>query len=310
MSMRSVPLTACVALAVMWVTTAAGAAPKRPAPAGADPVKEACARAFDEGQEARDASHFASAREAFRRCADPTCPALVRLDCSKGLASLEERSPTLVFGARDASGSDVLDARVEIDDVVVAERLDGRPVSVDPGPHTVRFRGKSGEVAVQRIVVRPGEKDRPILVSLAGSAQPSGPPPGPLPGASLPPGVGSVPQETRESSRAGLAIAGLTLGGVAVATFAGGLALGLVAAHDVHGLEAEPCAATQTCSASAVEAVRTKLAVSDVLIGVSAVSAGVSVTLLIVRATRRAPPVGLEIGPRPGGAQAGLHVLF
>jgi hypothetical protein len=271
------------------VAPASHAAP----PPSPDPVKEACVRASDEGQEARDATRYERARELFRACAATTCPAAVRIDCSNWLGALEERSPTLVLGARDASGADVLDARVEIDGAVVAERLDGRPIRVDPGPHLLRFHARSGQVVEQSMIVRAGEKDRLVVVRLI-APSPAGPE-APAP----------------KVSGSGLAVAGFVVGGTSVALFAAGLTVGLIAQHDLHGIEAQPCAATATCSASAVDAVKTKLVASDILIGASAVGGALAATFLIVHYAGKAPTsVGVYAVPGAGRAEAGLRITY
>src|SRR5262249_17034964 len=68
--------------------------------------------------------------------------------------------PSLVFAARDARGSDIFDVGVVLDGKRLVERLDGRPVEVDPGQHVVRFEAKDYEAVEQRVLVREGEKAR------------------------------------------------------------------------------------------------------------------------------------------------------
>ena len=49
-------------------------------------------------------------------------------------------SRSVSLAARDASGNDLPDTTVYIDDMLVATRLDdGKPHDVDPGKHVIRF---------------------------------------------------------------------------------------------------------------------------------------------------------------------------
>ena len=53
--------------------------------------------------------------------------------------------------ARDAKGEDLTEVRLTIDGETVAERLDGRALTLDPGTHTFRFnfvRSGSGAATI------------------------------------------------------------------------------------------------------------------------------------------------------------------
>jgi hypothetical protein len=84
---------------------------------------------------------------------------MLRDDCSKGLREVDEALPTLVLSAT-VDGHDATDATVLLDGERLASGVDGRAVSVDPGPHVARFeRPGSGYVEV-KVVAREGEKNR------------------------------------------------------------------------------------------------------------------------------------------------------
>lgn len=146
-----------------------------PALARADAV-QACFDAAVDGQKQRDAGKLLAARERFIACAKG-CPDEVQKDCAKWLGDLEQTLPTVVFGARDDKGRDLLDVRVSVDGAAVADTSHGKPVPLDPGAHSVRFE-RDGAAPIDRmLVVRVGEKNRSVVVEFVGpkAAAPSVP---------------------------------------------------------------------------------------------------------------------------------------
>jgi len=158
---RRWPALLCAAVSSAW-----------PAAARAD--LRACLDGADEGQKLRDSGAYLEARERFIACAADECPGEVRKGCIGWLGELDKLIPTVVFGAR-AHDKEVSDVRVTIDGVVAAERIDGKPVALDPGEHHFRFE-RAGDAEVdQTAVLMAGEKERPITVRF-GTELPSLPP--------------------------------------------------------------------------------------------------------------------------------------
>jgi hypothetical protein len=87
-----------------------------PAPARADTTKAQCIEANTKGQDLRRDGKLSMARDQFRVCADPSCPTIVRVDCTKRLDELEGAQPTIIFDARDGSGHDLSAVAVTVDD--------------------------------------------------------------------------------------------------------------------------------------------------------------------------------------------------
>jgi hypothetical protein len=144
-----------------------------PAAASAQTTDAACAQAFETGQELAQAGRLVESRRRLLTCAAPACPDFIRTPCVGALDKTEADLPSLVVVARDGGGQDVARARVKIDGVVVAERLDGAAVAVDPGEHEVAVE-TSGASIRRRVVVRRGERNRRVEIVLSGGA---GPPP-------------------------------------------------------------------------------------------------------------------------------------
>jgi hypothetical protein len=93
--------------------------------ARADVPKAECIAANTAAQDARRDMKFSSAREQLRKCADPSCPSIVRDDCTKRLDEIERVQPTVIFSVVDAAGSDVVDVKVSVDGKVIADKLVG-----------------------------------------------------------------------------------------------------------------------------------------------------------------------------------------
>jgi hypothetical protein len=90
------------------------------------------------------------------------------------LADVEKLTPTVVFGAR-AHGSEVTDVRVSVDGELVAARIDGKPIALDPGEHRFRFE-RAGETPVEQTsVVLAGEKERLVDVRFGPEPVPTAP---------------------------------------------------------------------------------------------------------------------------------------
>jgi hypothetical protein len=137
--------------------------------ASAAPSQKAqCIAAAEATQELRDKKQLVEARAQALRCTLDACPAVVRHECVVWLREIEEATPSLVFRARDESGQDLIETRVLLDGKVIAEKLDGSPVRLDPGEHSVRFEphDASRPAVDQKVLVPVGEKNRVVTVQL------------------------------------------------------------------------------------------------------------------------------------------------
>jgi hypothetical protein len=113
------------------------------------------------------------------RCSAEGCPKVVQHDCVQWLAEVTSALPSIVLGARDADGNDVLELRVLSDGRLLAEKLDGKALFINPGPHVLRFEPVNRAPFEQTVIVRTGEKNRIVNVTLprtpgeTGSAAPT-----------------------------------------------------------------------------------------------------------------------------------------
>ncbi len=194
-----------------------------------DATKQACVAAADRGQALRNGGQYLAARDEFARCSDERCPTLVREQCTAWLRQAVESTPTVVFAATDETGRDLAQVTVTAEGRPMADRLDGRPVELDPGRHELRFEAPDREAVVLDVVLRAGDRNRALRAVLperhAGSGKREPPPWRPEP--ALPPGLAqAAPPAT------GRTIVSATLLAAAAASGAAGLILAIVSRSD------------------------------------------------------------------------------
>jgi hypothetical protein len=197
--------------------------------ATADMTKDQCIDANTQGQSLRRDGKFADARAQLQRCGDPTCPAMLRDDCTRRLDELEREQPTVVFDAKDGAGHDLVAVKVTVDGHPLADTLEGKAFRVDPGAHSFTFATADQPPVTQTFVIKEGDKERRerIVIGTAPS-----PPPVPAP-AAQPTTGGALPSTPPESpSPSGLGtqrILGLGLGAAGVVGIGLGSVFGLLA---------------------------------------------------------------------------------
>jgi hypothetical protein len=133
-------------------------------PASSSPDKLACIAADTDGQASRLKGEFRSARARFAMCASPACPKIVRDDCFDRIVELAKAQPEVVFEATNGNGQFLHMVSVFVDDQLVAERLDGRAIKVDPGEHRFTFRALGRLDAELRLSVPEGARTRRAVV--------------------------------------------------------------------------------------------------------------------------------------------------
>jgi hypothetical protein len=150
-------------------------------PASADdkaPNKIQCIAADTDGQSLRLEGKLHAARERLAVCASASCPAIVREDCVQRIDDITRAMPTVLFHATNGNGHPVTDVRVIMDGTVLAERLDGQPLAIDPGDHVFTFQAVGREDAEMRISISEGDKERHgvVLRALSGDVTGGAPP--------------------------------------------------------------------------------------------------------------------------------------
>ena len=229
--------------------------------------REQCATAADQAQQLRDEGKYRRAREQLLICARDVCPAPIKRDCLEWLTQVESTGPTVVFGAKEGT-KDLSDVKVSVDGAAVTDHLDGKPVQMDLGKHTVKFEYQ-GQTKEEEVIVGAGQKNRNVSVTFgAAAAAPVAPTPPP-------------PHES-----GGSLVPVFVLGGVGVVALGSFAIFGLGGKSDVSDLQA----CKPHCAQSDVDSARKKLIIADISLGIGIVALGVATYLLVTR-----PKVDAEV---------------
>jgi hypothetical protein len=212
--------------------------------AAADVSKDKCVDSNTAAQSLRRRGRFAEVRAVLQVCGDPSCPSIVVNDCVERLDELNRAQPTVILDVKDAAGSDVGDVKLTVDGVVVASRLGGGAIEIDPGEHTFLFESPGRRPLTRTFVLREGQKNRLehiVLPSLPAAEPPAADSPSPS--------ADAAPDAPPQEAHAGLserriwALVGAGLGAASVAT---GVVLGLDAASD-SSAQKRDCGSAANC---------------------------------------------------------------
>jgi hypothetical protein len=281
------------------------------------PTKLECNDAHTKAQPLRRAGQLRAARRELRTCAAPACPTLIRDECAQWLDEVGRAIPTLVLEASDQDGNDRSDVRVTLDGQVLAERLDGNAIEIDPGEHDLVFESQGVAPVTRHVVVVLGEKDRHERVTLEvpRTAAVPPPPPPPLPPPVEPPAPAAGPPPTAppvqppsppartESGSAALCTLGFGTAGVGLVV---GSIAGIVSFVQVASIKSQcdgnSCPHSQASSASSAATVGN-------VANVAFVAAGAGVLLGVLTIPRSSSPsatagvVRFAVGPGSLSAQ-------
>ncbi len=277
---------------------AALALPSAPAEAqtrDAASTKLACMEASDKAQQLRLAGKLIAARDTLHLCVQDACPAVVREACSQWLGEVTASLPSIVIGARDGDGKDLLDVKVSIDGRLVAEHLQGLALPIDPGRHSMHYEKSDGAVVDEAVLIGEGSKNRAITVTFPGKVLP----------APVAPPVAAPPHAGASGPSAANTITGAVLTVIGAAALGTALYLDLAATSDINALRTDPCAKTSTCSSSRVSGDQLDYDLAGVGLGVGVVALGVATYVFIARpfGTKggKEPPAAFRVVPSPHG---------
>ena len=130
--------------------------------------KQVCAEAYTTAQVKRDAARLMEARGALRTCSRPVCPAFIAKDCTEWLVEVEARMPSIVLSAKEGD-TERFDTTVSMDGVLLAGKLDGKAIEVDPGIHTFVFTLPTASSLEVKMAVKEGQKAQSVVAAFPGS---------------------------------------------------------------------------------------------------------------------------------------------
>jgi len=252
---------------------------------------DTCMSAPVQGQQLQRAGKLLAARDRFTACARKNCPAEIVQDCTQWAQQVASALPSVVLAARDAAGNDLTDVRVAIDGQPDAG-MTARAVELDPGKHRFFFRRQGSPDVEVDVLLREGEKDRPVGATFGVPAEP--PPPAP------------AAEEPRDASSRPVSVAAWIAGGIGALGFVGFGAFGAIGVSD---RSASGC--DTGCAPSPKNRVDTELRVADISLAVGVVGLGVATLLFLTRpSVTESPAVVLDVRPAPGGGVATLGGPF
>ncbi len=250
--------------------------------ARADDTVQACIDASTQGQTLRQQGHLLSARDQMITCASDGCPKVVRSHCARWLGELDDRIPSIIVRAQDATGTDIVDAHVLIDGKAV--KVDGRALPLDPGEHVVSL-DSDGLHKEERVILIEGEASRLVELRLAPAAPASKPV--------------EIAPATSASTR--VPTAAWILGGVGLVALGGATYFGFAAKGQLDDLNTS---CTPHCADSQTQTGRHDALAFDLLVGVGGVAIGAALVWAL------AFPTNVEIEPVSRGALASWTLRY
>ncbi|CAN5420734.1 hypothetical protein BH09MYX1_BH09MYX1_66820 [soil metagenome] len=253
--------------------------------------KSACIDAAESSQKMRKAGQLTEARIELLKCTRDACPKVVRDDCTSWIAEVDKETPSIIVRAKSPKDED-LDGAVWIDGRMLKGTLDGTPLPLDPGPHTVKVAPSDGSYAEgeTKVIVAVGEKNRIVALALHGV------------------GTTTIPIGADEVKRPGKSTRwiGWTLGGVGLASLATFAILEVLAQSDYSEMKDSACGKATTCGSDVLDPIRSKFVAGGILLGIGGALVVTSVIWII--ADRPAPTTALRFGVSPTAGGAGLSL--
>jgi len=263
------------------------------APALADEKTQECGQAFETAQQDRLKGNYRAARDAARTCSDAQCPAAIINECVKLFEVVQSEIPTVIFSARDRDGKELVDVRVDVDGIRAAERLEGRPIEVDPGPHQFRFESPPLPPLEVTQTIRVGDQRR-LVEAILGEPRPAATEP-----------VPATAQPAPAEEKAKVPVATYLLAGVGVVALGTFGLLQLSGSNDYSRLE-DTC--SPRCNPEDVDSARFKYQLSYAALGLGvAALGGAAILYFATSGSSKSASVGLRVATTPDGASA--HVL-
>jgi hypothetical protein len=212
--------------------------------------------------------------------------------------------PTIVVEGRDTSGGETVSVKVSVDGQVVAERLDGRAIEVDPGMHSFRYE-YGGKTLEEKLVIREGERNRKVTANFA----PASTKPEPEKTTRVP----DRPAPTSAPIHYERRVWPITYaaGGLAIAGFAGFAFFGLQGNSKASDLK-NSC--SPNCTSDQVQPLKTKYLIGDIFLGVGLASLAVTAISYALRPLEQVDgpesAFHLDVVPTHNGGAAALRGSF
>jgi len=270
---------------------------------GAPPAANECITTYEESVPLRKNHQLKTARAKLVTCSSESCPADIRAECLNRLAEVDASMPTVVFEAKDAAGAMVFAVKVKMDGEVLAERLQGSALPIDPGEHTFTFEVAGRPSVEKHLMIFEGEKLRRERVEFEALAAAT---PTPTPSVTLKSENAEPPHPATKEPLGKGRISALALGGVGVVATGVGVAYGFVAmSRRDHASSICPNDCPDMSGVNAWHDAHSAgdIATGAFIVGAAGIASGVVVWLLAKPTAESAPATQISLGP--GGIQIG-----
>jgi hypothetical protein len=233
------------------------------APAKNSSAKATCLAAHEAALSLRSQKKPHAALEQFVSCSRTECPAVVRKECIDQAAQVEKDTPTVALEAHDDDGKDTTAVKVSVDGSVIADKLTGAAVDVEPGEHVFRFERADGKSIEQRVLVVEGEKNRKVVGDFASL---------------VPKPIGPNPADPKPRESKPIPVLAYVAGGVAIA------ALGSFGIFALSGKSSEKNLASScepNCKTDQLTPVKRDYLIADISLVVAVLAAAGAVLLVL-----------------------------
>jgi hypothetical protein len=130
------------------------------------PERVACRGSYNKATERIRAGQLREGRLLLKSCVLPICGTFLEKACTTLHAKLEGDIPSVVPVVTDASAAIASQIEVKMDGEVLASKIDGQAIAVDPGHHQFTFSDANGVFATEEVLIVQGHQNRSISVSL------------------------------------------------------------------------------------------------------------------------------------------------
>jgi hypothetical protein len=231
--------------------------------------KNACMDSHRSAQRLRKEQKLIEARAELVTCAGASCPGMVQTDCSQWLGEIAREIPSVIVSAKDQGGHELSDVTVSVDGKTVADRLDGKPIELNPGAYRFKYQRKETTIE-NEVVFQTGVGNRIVEVEF----------PGGLP----------------EKKRVKTPVATWVLVGIGGAAFASFAYFGLSGRSDYN--DAESRCGDPGCPSSETDSIRTKFLIADISLVVSLASFAGAGYFYVTRPYETVPSDARRSAPR------------
>ncbi len=262
----------------------------------AEPVD--CAGAYESAQTERRDGHLKAAREHAKTCSQERCNPAIVAECIELYETIGKEIPSIVLAARQAGGGYLAEVSVEMDGEPIVERLDGKPVELDPGMHQLRFSVPGREPIELSHVALVGDRNRVVEV-VFGEAE--------APPTSAPSDPGLPPPAATPEDR-GIPLASYILAGASVVSFGAFAYLRITGIQDHDELESS---CSPGCDPEEVDEIRDKFTYSYYAAGLGAATlAAATIVYFTVSGPSDDAEAKIGLAPTRSGASAVFRARF